>query len=826
MLTPVPRDLPSGTVTFLFTDIQGSTSLLHELGAKAYSAALAEHRQVLREAFTAHGGFEVDTQGDAFFVAFPTAAGALGAAREALEGLAQGRIRVRMGIHTGTPHLDEEGYVGVDVHRAARIAAVGHGDQVLISASTVALLGTDGLRDLGDHRLKDLSAPERIHQLGDRDFPPLKSLHHTNLPIAPTPFVGRARELGEVLAQLSQEHVRLLTLTGPGGTGKTRLALQAAAAASDGFPDGVFWVPLAPLRGRELVLETVGQTLGATTALKDHIMDKSMLLVLDNFEHLVDAAADLPELLATCPRLHMLVTSRELLGVAGEHVYLVPPLQAQDGQELFVARARAARATFQPSSEVAALCARLENLPLALELAASRLRIMSPEQLIGRLSSRLDLLKGGRGVDPRQQTLRATIEWSHELLDKDEQRLFARLAVFRGGCTLEAAEEVCDVDLDTLQSLTDKSLLRLHDGERFWMLETIREFSAERLEESGEAQALRGRHAEHFLVLAEEAEPHVRRSSGEWLGRVEAEHDNLRAALDWLESSGQIERALRIAGAVSDFWASRGHFVEGRRRLEALLRADASPTAARAKALNAASDMALAAGDLPMGKVRAEEALEIHRRLGNEWGAAHSWLMLGDASADEGDWRSGRQRYQESAGIFRQLGDEHFAILASRLLAWMYSELGDSERARELNEDNLRLARETGNGQLQVHALEALAFGAMGAGRFLDAVPMLEEAYGLNRDVDDPFRMAVSVCRFASVLASTGAELPAAQLLACSDALLNEAGAKPRWVERINEQTLAMVVARLDTTAFAEAWEFGQGLTADEAVALALSSLD
>ena len=394
-------------------------------------------------------------------------------------------MRVRIGIHTGTPHVTDEGYVGVDVHRAARIAACGHGGQVLVSASTAALVGTDRLRDLGEHRLKDLSAPERIYQLGGDEFPALKSLYRTNLPVPATPFLGRGNELAEVLDLL--EDARLLTLIGPGGTGKTRLGLQAAADASDRYADGVFWVPLAPLRDPELVLETAGQALGTTDGIVEHVSDKSLLLLLDNFEHVVEAAEGLAELLAACPNLQLLVTSRELLRLPAEQAYPVPPLEPDDGAELFLARAHAVDPGFAGSPTVPELCARLENLPLALELAAARVRVLSPEQLLDRLSGRLDLLKAGRGVDARQRTLRATIEWSHELLDEDEQRLFARLAVFRGGCTLEAAEEVADANLDVLQSLVDKSLIR-HSQERFWMLETIREYAAEQLEHRGDAE--------------------------------------------------------------------------------------------------------------------------------------------------------------------------------------------------------------------------------------------------------------------------------------------------------------------------------------------------
>jgi predicted ATPase/class 3 adenylate cyclase len=829
-MTLMRRDLPSGTVTFLFTDVEGSTKLLHELGAEAYAEALAEHRRILREAFGAYGGVEVDTQGDAFLVAFPTAPGALAAAAQALEGLSPGPIRVRMGIHTGTPHLAEEGYVGADVHRAARIAACGHGGQVLVSAATAHLLEPSNnllLVDLGQHRLKDLSAPERISQLGDKEFPPLTSLHQTNLPIPATPFLGREQELSEVLGLLSQEHVRLLTLTGPGGTGKTRLGLQAAAGAAERYPHGVWWVPLAPLREPQLVLETAGQALGAKDGLAEHIGDKALLLLFDNFEHVVEAAAGLPELLAACPNLHLLVTSRELLHVPGEQAYPVPPLEPAEGTEFFLARARAALPSFVPSGAVPELCDRLEHLPLALELAAARVRVLSPEQLLERLSRRLDLLKGGRAVDPRQQTLRATIEWSYELLEPEEQRLFARLAVFRGGCTLETAEAVCEADLDTLQSLVDKSLLR-HREERFWMLETIREFAAERFEESGEAEELWRCHAEHFLALAEDAEPHLGGNPKEWLGRLEREHDNLRAALDRLEASGKSQLALRLAGSLSRFWYLRGHLAEGRRRLEGALRNDERPTAARAKALNGAAMMALEGGDPATGRLRAEEALALHRKLGDAWGAAFCRHLLGGAFAEEGDFARARQIFAESVRAFRELGDEHFTLMASRALAWAYEELGDFERSKALHEENLRRARALGNERMEARSLGSLgAIAGDREGRVQDALSMLKEAYRIDRDHGDRLEIALDLCRFAAALAVAGRAGTATRLLSRSEGLREEIGVTFRaWGAEMNDRTLASIRAQLDEAAFAEEWEQGRALTVDEAVALALAEAD
>jgi len=466
-MTSVRTDLPAGIVTFLFTDVEGSTQLLHELGAEGYAQALAEHRWILREAFRAYGGVEVDTQGDAFFYAFPSATGALDAAREGQEALLSGPIRVRIGMHTGTPHLTDEGYVGQDVHRGARIAGSGHGGQVLLSKETRELVHAD-VKDLGEHRLKDFDEPVWIFQLGEKRFPPLKTISNTNLPRPASSFVGRDREVAEVVSLL-HDGARLLSLTGPGGSGKTRLAIEAAAGLVPEYRNGVFWVGLAPLRDPALVADTIAQTLGVKNGLAAYIAERELLLLLDNFEQVVGAAPELSPLLAACPNLRLLVTSRELLRVQGEVEYPVPPLAEPEAVELFSTRSR-----LEPDDTIAELCRRLDDLPLAVELAAARTSVLSPAQILARISKSLDLLKGGRDADPRQATLRTTIEWSHELLSEDETALFARLAVFAGGCTLASAEDVTEADLDTLQSLVEKSLVR-HTDERFWMLETIRE---------------------------------------------------------------------------------------------------------------------------------------------------------------------------------------------------------------------------------------------------------------------------------------------------------------------------------------------------------------
>jgi predicted ATPase/class 3 adenylate cyclase len=815
IMTSVQRDLPSGTVTLLFTDIEGSTKLLHELGAEAYAEALMEHRQVLREAFAHHGGVEVDTQGDAFFVVFPTAAGALEAAQEAHEALAHGPVRVRMGVHTGTPHLTEEGYVGQDVHKGARIAAAGHGGQVLLSKETRDL--TPSLvTDLGEHRLKDFEGSVWIFQLGSERFPPLKTISNTNLPRPASSFVGRKREVEEVAALL-RDGARLLTLTGPGGSGKTRLAIEAAAELLPEFKAGVFWVGLAPLRDPSLVTDTIARTLGARDGLAEQIGQRELLLLVDNLEQVIQAAPDIASLVEACPNLKVLVTSRELLRVRGEVEYPVLPLAEPDAVDLFCARSRT-----EADEAVHELCQALDNLPLALELAAARAGVLSPRQILDRLSRRLDLLKGGRDADPRQHTLRATIEWSYELLTPEEKRLFSRLAVFRGGCRLESAEEVAEASLDRMQSLVDKSLCR-HRAERFWMLETIREYASERLEESGDAEEMHRRHAEHYLALAEEAEPHLRRDSIDWLDLLEDEHDNLRAALDWLETVGERELVLQLAGAISRFWYLKSHLTEGQRRLESALRTDDRPTPARASALNAAAVMALNLGSIETARLRAEEALNLHRALGDAWGVAYSTMMLGNAAAEANDLPNAQPVLEESVRLFRELGDYNYVLIASSNLAWVTGDLGDPDRERALHEENLSLARELGNERMEAGTLAQLAYMVCNDGQLEEAKAMLREAIRIEHRRGNLLELAVDFGRLAYVLALSGSARTAVSLLGSSESLMHQVGASvPFWAGDRNEKTLASIRTQLDEAVVAEAWEEGQKLTVDESVVLAL----
>jgi predicted ATPase/class 3 adenylate cyclase len=817
-MTRARHDLPSGTVTFLFTDIEGSTKLLHKLGAEPYAEALAEHRHILREAFDRHGGVEVDTQGDAFFYAFPTAPGALEAVREGQDALASGPIHVRVGIHTGTPHLTDEGYVGEDVHKGARIGAAGHGGQVLISQETRALIDVE-VTDLGEHRLKDFDAPVSIFQLGKERFPPLKTISNTNLPRPASSFVGRESELAEILS-LMRGGARLLTLTGPGGSGKTRLAIEAATAVVPDYRNGVFWVGLSPLRDGALVVDAIAQTLGAKDELAAFIGEREMLLLLDNFEQVVDAAPELSSLLAGCPNLRLLVTSRELLRVQGEVEYAVSPLADREAVELFCARSR-----MEPTESIAGLCRRLDNLPLAVELAAARTSVLTPAEILERLSKRLDLFRGGRDADPRQMTLRATIEWSYELLTRREQTLFACVSVFAGGWSLASAEEVAQADLDTMQSLVDKSLLRRGDG-RFWMLETIREFAIERLESSGEVEELRRRHAEYFLALAEEAEQSILgMAPAEWLDRLERDHDNLRAALDWLETSGDIQRALRLGGAVWEFWCLRNHGPEGWRRLEHLIELDDRPTPARAKALTGSTHLAFLAGaDHESYGRRAEEAVALHRELGDAGGVAYAEFQYAGGLSAIGDFAKARPLFEQSVRQLREVGDEHRELQAMRMLAWACQELGDAERFRTLHEEILSRARTLGDLEPQWWSLSSLGSVAAHEGRHRDALALLEEAYNIAREFGDPGLVDMNLIRLGEALALADKPELAARLLALADTMHEELGwAYEGWLVTVRDAAEARVRAQLDEAAFAEAWEQGRKLTADDAVALVMS---
>jgi predicted ATPase/class 3 adenylate cyclase len=712
-MPPVGRDLSSGTVTFLFTDIEGSTKLLHELGAQAYSEALGEHRRTLRDAFARHGGVEIDTQGDAFFCSFPTAEGAVEAARESQEALLRGPIRVRMGIHTGTPHLGEEGYVGEDVHKGARIAAAAHGGQVVLSQETREQVETE-VTDLGEHRLKDFNEPVWIYQVGTERFPPLKTISNTNLPRPASSFVGRDREVTEV-ASLLRDGARLLTLTGPGGSGKTRLAIEAASEVVPDHRNGTFWVELAPLRDPALVIEEVAKTVGAKDGLAEHISDRDMLLVLDNLEQVIEAAPELVSLVESCPNLRLLTTSRELLRIRGEVEYPVPPLADPEAVELFCARSG-----LEPNEAIAELCRRLDNLPLAVELAAARTRVLSPAQILERLSGRLDLLKGGRDADRRQVTLRATIEWSQDLLSEEEKALFARLSVFRGGCTLEAAEEVAVAHLDTLQSLVDKSLLR-HTGDRFWMLETIREYAGEQLARRADEAQVRDRHLHHFVALAERAHEARFASESTWVPFLEADHDNIRAALDWArvrhpDVEGQ------LAGAVAYYWGYRGHGLEGRERITGALARYPSRDRIRARLLMYLGDLVGEAGDDRGALSYLGEALQIWRDVGEARDQAEVLDSMGYCQIALEEEEAARASFEESLALRRRSGvGEEELVRSMAGLCQLFVATGQVDRVQPLAEELYEVGERLQAARPRQWALHYLADSALIAGDFEEA---------------------------------------------------------------------------------------------------------
>jgi predicted ATPase/class 3 adenylate cyclase len=874
------RELPSGTVTLLFTDIEGSTRLLHELGDR-YAEALADHRRLLRECFLERDGREVDTQGDALFVAFPRASDAVAAAVAAQRRLAGHLwpdgvpLRVRMGIHSGEPALTGEGYVGIDLHRGARICAAGHGGQVLLSQTTHELLSghepdATSLRDLGEHRLKDLTQPQRLYQLViaglPTEFPPLRSLENrpTNLPTQPTPLLGRERELEAIGGLLGREATRLVTLTGPGGIGKTRLALQAAAEALDEFPDGVFFVALAAATDPRLVVPTVAQTLGIREgagrtidrALNDYLLDKRLLLLLDNFEQVVEAAPDVSRLLAACSEVKVLVTSREPLHLPGEQEYPVRPLSVPDQRSLqrpdpgllsqyeavalFLERAQAVKPGFQISNDsapaVAEICIRLDGLPLAIELAAARVKLLSPQAILARLGQRLKLLTGrARGVPARQQTLRSAIDWSYELLDEPERLLFARLAVFVGGCTLEAAEAVCgsdaelDVDvLDTMASLVDKSLVRQEEsgaGEpRFLMLETIREYALERLESDRDREAVRERHSQHFVRLAEKAKERlVGPGQQAWLERLEDEHANLRAALAWLLEQHQTEQALQIVAGVALFWMMRGYLREGQRWSEEILaQADQPSSPLHADVMAVLGEFYRFQGDFDRATRVKEQALSILRRTDQRRTAA-TLHDLGEIAQAQGRYQRALELHDESLALRRQLGEKGGIAHALSGLADLAIRTGDLPHATALYEEVLETAREVQDVDFVAFTLVNLAHIARLEANEARVISLLRQGLNLAGRQGATYLLAEGLEEVATVALGRDQAVLAARLFGASKVIREASGFAP-WFPDDHERNLAQARRQLGEH-FAAAWNEGRAMTVEEAVAHALESI-
>ena len=791
--------LPSGTVTFFFTDIEGSTKRW-ETHPTQMRAALAQHDAILRCAIEGNGGCIFKTVGDAFCSAFSSPYDALSAALDVQRALDRedwpvetGAVKVRAALHTGAVDVQGGDYFGQPVNRVARLLSAGHGGQTLLSMATQELV-RDGLPpavqlvDMGQHRLKDLIRPEHIFQLQAEglpgEFPPLKTLDNrpNNLPEQLTPFIGREREVKAVSALLRDPGVRLVTLTGTGGTGKTRVALQVAAELLDGYPDGTWFVDLSPITDSALVISRVAQALGVREVagsplidtLKNHLKDKRLLLILDNFEQVLDASGTITDILRSAATINVLVTSRVKLNVYGEHDYEIPPLSVPDAREgrippleklnqyeavrLFIERAQAVKADFQVTNDnapaVAEICVRLDGLPLAIELAAARVMMLPPQALLSRLSERLKLLTGGsRDLPARHQTLRGAIGWSYDLLSKGEQQLFARMAVFNGGRTIEALEEVCNYDgqlqedvLDGVQSLIDESLLQEREGRngepRFWMLETIHEYAREKLTESGESDALRRRHARYFLSMAEEAETHLSGHGQQaWLDRLEDEYDNLRSALRWAKESyepADIEAGLRAASALQMFWMLRGHYTEGRAHLQDLLE-EAGHTQgpskqSRAKALNAASNLAYQQGDQPAAQPLAEEALRLARETGDKASIARALHNLGLVECNP---RKARSIFEESLLMMRELGDQPGIASTLNCLGFTTLMEGDFTGARTLYEESLAEWRELGNRAMVAWQLVNIGLTAADQGDLDDARALIGESLAISKELGE-----------------------------------------------------------------------------------------
>ena len=815
------RQLPEGTVTFLFTDIEGSTRLLQKLG-DSYAAALAEHRRALREVFGRHGGVEVDTQGDAFFVAFPRAADALAAAREGQEALDRGPVRVRMGIHTGEPSVTAEGYVGIDVHRAARIAAAGHGGQVLVSQTTYDLTGGDGLRDLGAHRLKDLSEPERLFQVGEGEFPALKTLYETNLPVPATPFLGRGQELEEIVV-LFREH-RLVTLTGTGGSGKTRLALQAAGELADAFPDGVWFVPLAALRDPDVVEPTIARTLGATEqTLAEHLRNRELALVLDNFEQLLPAAVLLPRLLEQAPRCRFLTTSRVRLRVSGEREYPVQPLVDQEAVELFIERAQAVDPGFAPDESIRAICVRLDKLPLALELAAARTTVFTPAAILARLDERLPLLTGGAQDAPeRQRTLRATIEWSYDLLDTDERELFPKLAVFAGGFELEAAEAVCDAGIDALQGLVEKNLLRRQRDGRFFMLATIREFAAELLRDDRENESVRQRHAMWVLALVGEAELY---GPGQrmWFGRLEAELDNIRAALRTLRET-DVPAAVELAGTPVRFWR-RGRAREAFEALrENLAEAGDASLEVRLDAVGRAAFLAYLSGDSASAVPLAEEGLALALSTDDPRLIGKAKDRLGSVLGATTEYQRAQSLHEEAIELHRQLGDPHELANSLHNLSDHELMVGMPEAALAHASESLDLYRRTDDALSAAATLLVVAEAKvrLGDGAVAEEI---REALELHRTLADAEGIVKCLQVAAVATAAEGRDVAAARALGAAEGFpeRSEEFVQLEFREQaVRDRLVQELRTRLGDARFEKLAAEGRALDVDEAIADAL----
>ncbi len=873
---------PSGKITLLFTDIEGSTQLW-ERSPMEMRAALARHDSIVRDAIEAHHGYVFKTVGDEFCAAFASAADALAAVVDLQRRLyaeawpaslggpdARGRargIRVRAGLHAGDVEVHDGDYLGPVVNRSARLMDAAHGGQVVLSQAVYDLLAPDGqssleLRDLGLRRLRDLSAPEHIYQVImpglPAEFPPLRTLdaRPNNLPAQLTTLIGRERETAAIEKLLLRDDVRLVTLVGPGGTGKTRVALQVGADLIDAFEHGVYFVPLAPISDPGLVLSTISSTLGLREegtrplidTLRETLRDKRMLLILDNFEQLLPAAPRLTNLLSACPGVSALVTSRALLRVRGEREFEIPPLRVpdlaqlppldhmldDDAVRLFVERAQAIEEDFTLTAEnrraVAEISVRLDGLPLAIELAAARIKLLAPETLLTRLSSRLKTLTSGpRDLPARQQTIRNTIAWSHDLLGEDERIIFRRLSVFNGGFTLDAAEAVCEgvgpMDMDTLDgvaSLVDKSLVRRirasldrEDGQaesgeadlRFMMLETIREYGQVRLVEAGEVAAARQAHAAFYQRLAEEGGMRIDQGQAVvWLDRLDSDRDNLRLALDWYAEAADrptIEDGLKMASALWRFWYFRGYWAEGRARLESLLARTAARTSQRAWALLAVGSFAAEQADYAAARRFQEEALAIYREIGDPGGIGRALHRLGTIAFAQGDYPSADAKFRESLALLQERQDRGGMGIALHSLGEVAVAQGRYQDASRFYQDALGHGKVVGNPQIVAWALFGLGLIAYYQNDLPSARSLCQQGFQMADELGDKHATALARANLGLIAAAEGSVDAGRALLGESLAALEELGARRDVAVTLN--ALGSLIAQTHPD---EAWAY------------------
>ncbi len=880
-------ELPAGTITMLFSDVEGSTALLSRLGDR-YGDALSAQRAILRAAFAEFGGHEMGTEGDSFFVVFPSAADAVRSSVTAQQNLAGhdwpggAALRVRMGLHSGEPARHEDGYIGLDVHRAARIAAAAHGGQVVASEPARLLAGSRlppgvTFRDLGYHRLKDIEAPERIFQLAaaglQQRFPPLRSLGAaTSFPAPMTPLVGRDAELAALCATVARADVRLVTLTGAGGVGKTRLALAAAGSLHEAFSHGGYFIPLAPVRDSEAMWKAIAGVLdvdgdgSAAELVIGYLRERAALLLLDNLEQIDDAASVVAAMLAAVPALVVLATSRRPLHVQGEHEFPVPPLAVVPGGAsaaevaacsaamLFAQQAQLVRPDFAitegNAADVAAICARLDGLPLAIELAASRAKLLTPRALLGRLGQGLDLTGSGPGRPCRQQTLRGTIAWSYELLSPVLAGVFRRMSVFTGGCGLAALAAVTLPDgagpagadpLELAAQLQDLSLITVTadpDGEpRLGMLETIRDYALERLAEAGELDEARRRHAACYAAFAEQSHEQLGGAvQMAVLDRLEAEHGNLEAALTWslaatpagggTDDTERAELGLRLARALSRYWYQCGLASEGRQWLQRAI--ELAPDAVGAPLARLAHGLGVllaTQGEMDAALPLLERALGIWREVGDQEQQARELNSLGITRRQRDELDTARSLLLESIAISRAVGSASRLAAALTSLGQVESAAGNYDRAAQVLGEALVLDREQGDIQGEAIDQQSLAVLRLRAGRIEDARDLLPGMLAYATGSKDTEFLVNALEVSACVAAGLADCLPAARLAGAADRLREQADL-PRHGhdEALLEQFLAPARAATPPAEWEAALAAGYALTREQAGSLLRSA--